>query len=54
MSNPLRIYCALYLAQLERQQARLLDVYLAEMIEREEFERRRKEVAQTQRPVSGP
>ena len=36
------------LAQLERQQARLLDLYLAEVIEREEFERRRKEVAQTQ------
>ena len=35
------------LAQLERQQARLLDLYLAEVIEREEFERRRKEVAQT-------
>jgi site-specific DNA recombinase len=36
------------LAQLERQQARLLDVSLAEGLEREEFERRRKEVAQTQ------
>ena len=36
------------LAQLERQQARLLDLYLAEVIEREAFERRRKEVAQTQ------
>jgi site-specific DNA recombinase len=36
------------LAQLERQQARLLDLYLAEVIEREEFERRRKEVTQTQ------
>jgi site-specific DNA recombinase len=36
------------LAQLERQQTRLLDVYLAEVLEREEFERRRKEVAQTQ------
>ena len=36
------------LAQLERQQARLLDLYLAEVIEREEFERRLKEVAQTQ------
>jgi hypothetical protein len=34
------------LAQLERQQARLLDLYLAEVIEREECERRRKEVAQ--------
>ena len=36
------------LAQLERQQARLLDLYLAEVIEREEFERKRKEVAQSQ------
>jgi site-specific DNA recombinase len=36
------------LAQLERQQARLLDLYLAEVSEREEFERRRTEVAQTQ------
>ena len=36
------------LAQLERQQARLLDLYLAEVIEREEFARKRKEVAQTQ------
>ena len=36
------------LAQLERQQARLLDLYLGEVIEREEFERRRKEVAQSQ------
>src|SRR5215468_5573320 len=35
------------LAQRERQQARLLDLYLAEVIEREEFERRRKEVTQT-------
>ena len=35
------------LAQLERQQARLLDLYLAEGIEREEFARRRKEVAQS-------
>jgi site-specific DNA recombinase len=33
------------LAQLERQQARLLDLSLAEVIERAEFERRRKEVA---------
>jgi site-specific DNA recombinase len=40
------------LAQLERQQARLLDVYLAEVIEREEFERRRKEVTQTQRGLT--
>jgi len=36
------------LAQLERQPARLLDLYLAEGIEREEFERQRQEVAQTQ------
>lgn len=36
------------LAQLERPQARLLDLSLAEVIEREECERRRKEVAQTQ------
>src|SRR3989441_7274479 len=36
------------LAQLARQQARLLDLYLAEVIEREECERRRKEVAQSQ------
>jgi len=36
------------LAQLERQQARLLDFYLAEVLEREECERRRKEVTQTQ------
>ena len=36
------------LAQLERQQARLLDLYLAEVIEREEFERKRKEVSQSQ------
>jgi site-specific DNA recombinase len=35
------------LAPLERQQARLLDLYLAEVIEREEFERKRKEVMQT-------
>jgi len=36
------------LAQLERQQARLLEVYLAEVIGRDEFERKRKEVTQTQ------
>jgi site-specific DNA recombinase len=36
------------LAQLERQHARLLAVYLAEIIEREEFERKRQEVTQTQ------
>jgi site-specific DNA recombinase len=35
------------LAQLERQQARLLDLYLAEVIERAEFERKRQEVSQT-------
>ena len=36
------------LAQLERQQTRLLEVYLAEVIGRDEFERKRQEVAQTQ------
>jgi site-specific DNA recombinase len=36
------------LAQLERQQARLLEVYLAEVIGRDEFERKRKEVTQSQ------
>jgi site-specific DNA recombinase len=36
------------LAQLERQQARLLDLYLAEGIERDEFARRRKAVTQSQ------
>jgi site-specific DNA recombinase len=40
------------LAQLERQQARLLDLYLAEVIEREEFARRRKEVAQSQQGLT--
>src|SRR5215475_11100543 len=40
------------LAQLERQQARLLDLYLAEVIEREEFARRRKEVAQNQQGLT--
>ena len=35
------------LAQLERQQERLLHVYLAEIISDEEFERKRKEVTQT-------
>ena len=35
------------LAQLERQHARLLEVYLAELIEREDFERKRQEVTQT-------
>jgi site-specific DNA recombinase len=42
------------LAQLERQPARLLDLSLAEVIEREEFERRRKEVAQTQQGFRQP
>ncbi len=36
------------LAQLERQQARLLEVYLAEVIGRDEFERKRQELSQTQ------
>jgi len=36
------------LAQLERQQARLLEVYLAEVIGRSEFERKRQELSQTQ------
>jgi site-specific DNA recombinase len=36
------------LAQLDRQQARLLDAYLAEIIGRDEFERKRQEVQQTQ------
>jgi site-specific DNA recombinase len=36
------------LAQLERQQARLLEVYLAEVIGRDEFERKQHELAQTQ------
>jgi hypothetical protein len=40
------------LAQLERQQARLLDFYLAKVIERDEFERKRKEVAQTQQGLT--
>src|SRR5215510_10747306 len=40
------------LAQLERQQARLLDLYLAEVIEQEEFARRRKEVAQSQQGLT--
>ena len=34
--------------QLERQQTRLLDVYLAEVISQDEFERKRKEMTQTQ------
>ena len=41
------------LAQLERQQARLLALlYLAEVIERAEFERKRKEVTQTQQSLT--
>jgi hypothetical protein len=40
------------LAQLERQQARLLEVYLAEIIGRDEFERKRWEVTQTQHGLS--
>ncbi|HSH83296.1 MAG TPA: recombinase family protein, partial [Herpetosiphonaceae bacterium] len=36
------------IAHLERQQARLLEVFLAEIIGRDEFERKRQEVAQTQ------
>jgi site-specific DNA recombinase len=35
------------LAQIERQQARLLDAYLAEIISADEFERKRQEVQQT-------
>jgi site-specific DNA recombinase len=40
------------LAQLERQQTRLLEVYLAEIIGRDEFERTRQEVIQTQQGLS--
>jgi site-specific DNA recombinase len=40
------------LAQLERQQARLLDVYLAEVIGRDEFERKRQELSQTQKGLN--
>jgi site-specific DNA recombinase len=40
------------LAQLEGQQARLLDLYLAEVIELEEFARRRQEVAQSQQGLT--
>jgi len=40
------------LAQIERQHARLLDVSLAEVIGREEFERKRHELTQTQQSVS--
>lgn len=42
------------LAQRERQHARLLEVYLAEIIEREEFERKRQEVPQTQHRLTQP
>jgi site-specific DNA recombinase len=40
------------LNQLERQQARLLDVYLAEVISQDEFERKRQELSQTQNSLS--
>ena len=40
------------LSQLEGQQARLLDLYLAEVIEREELARRRQEVAQSQQGLT--
>jgi site-specific DNA recombinase len=40
------------LAQIERQHTRLLDVYLAEVIGREEFERKRHELTQTQQSLS--
>jgi site-specific DNA recombinase len=40
------------LAQLARQQARLLDVYLAEVIGHEEFERKRRELTQTQESLT--
>ena len=39
------------LAQLERQHTRLLDVYLAEVIGREEFERKRHELTQTEQSM---
>ena len=39
------------LAQLERQHTRLLDVYLAEVIGREEFERKRYELTQTEQSM---
>lgn len=42
------------LAQIERQQARLLEVYLAEVIGREECERKRKEVTHTQHSFTQP
>src|SRR5262245_30921574 len=40
------------LAELERQQARLLEVYLAAIIGREEFERKHQEVTQTQQGLA--
>ena len=40
------------LAQLERQQARLLEVFLAEIISRDEFERKRQELNQAQQGLS--
>jgi site-specific DNA recombinase len=40
------------LAQLERQQARLLEVYLAEVISRDEFDRKRQELTQTQQGLT--
>jgi hypothetical protein len=36
------------LKQLERQQERLLEVYLGEVIEREEFQQKRRELSNTQ------
>ena len=39
------------LAQLERQHTRLLDVYLAEVVGREEFERKRHELTQTEQSL---
>ena len=41
------------LRQLERQQERLLEVYLGEVIEREEFQRKRKELRDTQNALHG-
>jgi site-specific DNA recombinase len=40
------------LAQLDRQQARLLDVYLAEVIGHEEFQRKRRDLTQTQESLT--
>jgi site-specific DNA recombinase len=40
------------LAKLERQQARLLDAYLAEIIVREEFERKRQELSKTKQGLT--